>query len=293
MAKQETLPEAMVFGSSRVMGIDADQIQSLTGLRAFNYGVYGAQPTTYLAQLRYVVHLGVKLKLVVLGVDEFTFGDRPQHFDMQFAGHLGLFHELPFPENVDTAVRLLKSLRPRTTWRSVVRLFGAGGPEKTEESTRSDNVSSLQMRVSQQAKQMFTYQSHDEFIRSVRMSRRKLDQFREFVSSAKALGAEVRVILLPVQPEFERLVMEAPLARVREELNRQLRSACRESGALYFDFRNVARYGGDANAFTDGTHQTAVNFRRLTNVLFGRAPEAFVTASRRKNAGDETHATAQ
>ncbi len=79
---------------------------------------------------------------------------------------------------------------------------------------------------------------------------------------------------LPMHPEFERQIVTPELAEAREELDRVLRRNCDELGAAYFDFRDLHAFGGDAEEFVDGTHQTPVNLRRMTNVLFGREPQA-------------------
>ena len=59
LARQDQLPEALIFGSSRVMGIETDQVQSVTGMHTFNYGVFGARPAIYLAQASLCAPLGL------------------------------------------------------------------------------------------------------------------------------------------------------------------------------------------------------------------------------------------
>jgi hypothetical protein len=268
-------PEAMVFGSSRVMGIETDQIQSITGKRTFNYGVWGATPRAYLAQLRYALSTGVRPKLVILGVDEFSFGERNPlgEMDAQLAGHVGLFREVPFPDNLGIASQLLKSLRPKTTWRSLVRLSRADRSQGLQESGWTLNASTLEGRISEHAQKLFGEHPSNGQVEAARACRRRTEDFREFLGLCLANGAEVRVALLPMHPDFERLVLTPGLADVREELDRHLRRTCIEFGVFYSDFRNLHKYDGDPNEFTDGTHQTSVNLRRMTNVLLGRAPE--------------------
>jgi len=276
-------PEALIFGSSRVMGIETGQLQAITGLQTFNYGVYGAQPAIYLAQLRYALRLGVRPKVVILGVDEFSFGEKNPlgQMDLQMTGDIGLFREVAFPDNLEIAARQLKSMRPMSTWHSLVRLLRVDKSKKSQDFGWSPDAVTLEARISEHAKKLFGDHPGDDLIESTRVCRRKIEDFREFLALSEAHGAEVRVVLLPMHPEFERLVLTRGLVEVREELHRQLGQICAEFGAIYMDFRKLDRYHGDASEFTDGTHQTSVNLRRMTNVLFGKDPETpFATRAR-------------
>ncbi len=170
MARQDQLPEALIFGSSRVMGIETDQVQSVTGMHTFNYGVFGARPAIYLAQLRYALRLGLRPRLVVLGADEYSFGEKNPLWpmDLQVVGHLGLYCEIPFPENLEFGLPQLKSLRPTSTWHSMLNLLGRARPNREQEFVWRASGTTLEARIGQHAEKWIADHSGNDFVESVR-----------------------------------------------------------------------------------------------------------------------------
>ena len=115
-------PKAIILGSSRVMAFEPKYVQALTGKTTFNYGVYEATPTEYLAQLRYLLRMGCRPELVILGVDEWAFHNQCTFFERASLSHLGLFREVPFPEDCDVLMRSLGNIDWGTTRKSLSRL---------------------------------------------------------------------------------------------------------------------------------------------------------------------------
>ena len=102
--------------------IQPKYVQALTSKTTFNYGVYEATPTEYLAQLRYLLRMGCRPEMVILGVDEWAFHNQCTFFERASLSHLGLFREVPFPEDCDVLMRSLGNIDWGTTRKSLSRL---------------------------------------------------------------------------------------------------------------------------------------------------------------------------
>jgi hypothetical protein len=66
--------DSFAFGSSRVNSIDVRKIQ---GYRCYNVHYNGGLPRDHLDNIRYLLKKGVKIKLILLGLDDMSFRDDP------------------------------------------------------------------------------------------------------------------------------------------------------------------------------------------------------------------------
>ena len=82
-----------------------------------------ATPTDFLAQLRYLLKIGCRPDLIIVGVDENTLisFDRPNQVGI--LGHVGLFLEVPCPNNLRIIGRAVSLCGPSTTRDSLLRLL--------------------------------------------------------------------------------------------------------------------------------------------------------------------------
>ena len=120
--KHKNAPKVLVMGSSRMMQVQPPYLAAVTGKPVFNYAVSTAGPLDWLAQLRYTIKLGVKPDLIVVGVDEFAFGGVFNRYEMQLAGHWGLFKCIPLPEKLNISRNLAGMVNLQSTWASLVAL---------------------------------------------------------------------------------------------------------------------------------------------------------------------------
>ena len=280
-------PQVIILGSSRVMQIQPKYVQAITGKTTFNYGVSTATPTDYLTQLRYLLHIGCRPEIVVLGLDEFAFHYRYKPWEIETLGHFGLFREMPFPENLDVLVRTLGRIDLGTTRLSLSRIV-----RRKRSVTRSiedvgdillddgyliyaNDVRKMEAGTFNQAANISADIANNEGIFCILQESllcpnpRKLDRFDEFLSLSKANGIEVRVMFMPLHPDFERQRFTEQLSQARSALNQDLQRICRKYGALYRDFTKLASYDGDPKEFYDAERQTHRNTRKMLNVLFG------------------------
>ena len=89
--------DCLVMGSSRVNSID---VRKIRGYRAYNVHYSGGLPRDHLENIRYLLKKGVRIKLILLGLDEFSYKDDPNDRLYQPLRHpyppvLGQ-HPLPF-----------------------------------------------------------------------------------------------------------------------------------------------------------------------------------------------------
>jgi hypothetical protein len=66
--------DGFVFGSSRVNGID---VRKIRGYACYNVHYSGGLPRDHLDNIRFLLKKGVKIKLILIGLDEFSFKDDP------------------------------------------------------------------------------------------------------------------------------------------------------------------------------------------------------------------------
>jgi hypothetical protein len=111
---------------------------------------------------------------------------------------------------------------------------------------------------------------------ALRPTERNLALLGEFLDLAREKGIEVRVMLLPLHPQYETQALTPQMRDIRTKFGSTLRAMCAVRGCMYRDFTSLASYGGSPNNFWDGAHQTSENTRRMMNVLFGLPPEKIV-----------------
>jgi hypothetical protein len=66
--------DCFVFGSSRVSNID---VRTINNYRCYNMTCNGGLPHEYLDNLRYMLKKGVRMKLLLMGLDDFSFKSNP------------------------------------------------------------------------------------------------------------------------------------------------------------------------------------------------------------------------
>jgi hypothetical protein len=86
--------DSFVFGSSRVNSIDVTKIR---GYRCYNMTYNGGLPGDHLLNIRYMIKKGVRIKMLLIGLDEFAFRENP-------AEHLSQPLRHPYPPVIGQAV---------------------------------------------------------------------------------------------------------------------------------------------------------------------------------------------
>jgi len=308
--------ELVVMGSSRVMQVHPDYVQALTGKRTFNYGVSAAGPVDFLTQLKFLIANKAAPKTILLGLDESAFAAVTSQYELQTVAHWGLFKQAPFPENIGLLARALGNVTPETTWLSIQNAAEGRIPrnrklrrvdnvllengyniyvaraQMADEGRPADGASAEDVlrweRERRRTRDLDRHRAIDAWRkrmgsgeassgrRALEPQARMLELFDEFLRAAKSNGIEVRVLLLPLHPEFEKACLAPDMVEDREKLHGRLAATCAARGVVYKDFRRMETYGGDLHEWWDASHQTPENLRRMTNAAFDRNPAEVV-----------------
>jgi Protein of unknown function (DUF1574) len=291
LARSGSPPTAIVLGSSRVTCFETHYVEQLTGRRCFNCGVSVGCPVDYLTQFRFLLGLGIKPEILIIGVDELAFGDHSENdfYDLQLITHPGLFRKAPLLEELSIFARALKTITVQSTWRSVTNLTSKAGRLRpqledispyyyddglsraaAEPAYGPNHHKDLAAGIEAKAKFWSAYLDRPSKVERMRPQSRMVRYYRELMALAREHGIQVYVALLPVHPEYERQVFTPRLYEVRQELCNLLRDTCREFGCEYQDLSALKSFGGVAVDFMDGTHPTTRNTRRMLDVLLCR-----------------------
>ncbi len=286
-------PRLIVMGSSRVMQIRPDHLKAITGKDSFNYGVSLGCPVDFLTQLRFLIKIGARPELLVVGTEEFAFGDSLDYdfYDVQLAGHAGLLPEIPWFEQPRIDLAVVKSVSVSTTRKSVANLRSrprrpapnhealdillSDGYRLTPKLSVSIRDGDFRLDSGLETSLKFWTRAFptDEAAERMRPVGRRLGYFVELLELARTNGIEVRVMYLPLQPTFVERFFSPRRTAIRLEVRDAVARACGQHGALFRDLSDLGSFHGDPEGFSDGTHAIGDNLRKMVNVLFGLPPD--------------------
>jgi hypothetical protein len=288
LVRSDKPPQVIILGSSRVMQIRPSYVAALTGADAFNYGVSAASPVDWYAQIHYLLTHGDKPKMIILGIDEFCFGSGNSRWQYQTFGHAGLAAKLPTRDFFALLGGVMENVDPQNTWSSFRAIFKSNKDNPLTFTNRSEYVMSDGYMVYKQeataetirkSAELFLKKNSSDSDEGTSITARRTRMFEGLLDLCHDNGVEVRVMLLPLQPEYARIIMSNQhLRRTWRDVMIYLAKACPEHHATFNNFSDPKSFGGDPNEFWDGAHVTAENARRMMNVLFGRPAMDLVTA---------------
>jgi hypothetical protein len=291
-------PQVLVMGSSRMMQVQPPYLAAITGKKVFNYAVSAGNSVDWLTQLQYALKLGVKPELIIVGVDEFAFGNIFNRYELQTGANWDLFKCVPFPENVAIAWNAftlidLESTRssisvlahpPKLRLRSMKQVNNIMLDDgyliyRSKVEAQANGTYNIRKVMRNQAtKWRLALQKERSPIDVLRPTERKLELFNQFLDLARANGIEVRVLFLPLQPDYEKAALTPVMRDIRSHFGLQLQMICTQHACIYRDFTSLASFSGSRAEFWDGAHQTPVNLRRMMNALFDLPPNKIVVA---------------
>jgi len=281
LVRAHTPPDVIILGSSRVMQIRPSYVAALAGGTAFNYGVSAAGPVDWYAQIHYLISHGAKPKMIILGVDEFCFGDASSRWQLQNFGHAGLAWHLPTRDFLLGGV--LENVDPQNTRSSYHEMFKRSDDNPLNFSNRSEYVLSDGYMIYKHATDIATIRAMAlEFLKknaadndgaATSITPRRTEMFDGLLDLCHDQGIQVRVMLLPLHPEYARIIMSKQhLRKTWHDVAAYLAQTCPKHNATFNNFSDPKSFGGDPNEFWDGAHVTAENARRMMNALFGLPP---------------------
>ncbi len=278
MDQAQPRPEALIIGSSRIMKLDPELVERMTGLPTFNAGVNTAMTEDYYVLLRYALeHAHLPLKLVIVGVDVDAFHDREPINDYLLQPNL-------------LGSYLQKGEARHATWKRFTTLFN-GYQTKLSFVSLWDSLIHKHKEVyhfepngylhfdkfeAERATGHYDLDSKiavtvDQYLRRYegynRLSAERLDYFERMLRYAREHQLRVLVFLTPAHPKL----LAALDARHYEERRKEVLDAvgeiCSRYKVPFKDLSRIEQFDGRAANFFDGVHPDETNSAKIVNVL--------------------------
>jgi hypothetical protein len=281
LSKAQPKPEALMFGSSRLMTIEPQQVERLTGLRTFNVSVSAAYTEDYYVLLRYAVERAqVEPKLVIIGVDVEAFHDHePRNAYLLQPNALGgyLLKGEARGEGWRRFTTLFTIYQTRLSFASLWSRLG-GKRTSTVEFTadgalkedpwqkqiregKFDRAKGLQAMIAQYVARWKSYTALD---------RDRMDYLAATLRYARAHGARVVVIATPMHPELRKALDPYGYEQRQEQMHAAVAKLAQAEGAQFVDVSDPASYGGLPEHFYDGVHEDSYNAERMIEAALGK-----------------------
>ena len=153
--QMQPAPEGLILGSSRVMKLEPDYLQALTGYEFFNAGVNYGKPEDALAWVRYYQqHVGRAPRMIILGLDVAAFADDPP-VDARLLSLPALAEQVPeavrWRDRGRRWQELLSWQQSRASLQSLLLLATGSQPGAEDESFRADGLLIYHLREQQTA----------------------------------------------------------------------------------------------------------------------------------------------
>jgi hypothetical protein len=275
--------DALMLGSSRMLFFDREEAEKLSGLRFFNLGVFTAQTEDCYALLTYAVsRLGVRPRLVLWGIEECNFSDRPFDdglFDLNTRLYRQLNPESIHPffllNQVSTIIDIgymqesLKSVAFTLKKNKEKELsfdpFGFGRATVSDRKMR-EGTYSLSEAIDRSYRNYLV-----SYGRQARLSPVRKKYFEQTLRFCKNNGIRLIIFSTPFQSRMrDALNGDGSLDALHGELLAYMGQMGQKYPFTYCDFSRTEYFGGSEKDFYDGDHATARNLGRIARIIFGR-----------------------
>ncbi|TWT66911.1 hypothetical protein Pla123a_43390 [Posidoniimonas polymericola] len=270
----------LVLGSSRVLKVSPEQLESLTGARFYNAGVYYGRPEDFLALVRrYGSVNGRPPSELVIGLDVDAFADRVGP-DPELLRVPELRSEVP--ECVTLSDRW-QPVRELLSWRQTtgsLRLLYATARHRApenEEFFAPDGSIVYAERDQRLAEGDYNWGTAFNYDRQVylglyqgydRLSLMRMLAWRDLMDYCESHAVRLTVFLTPVHPKLlDELRGVEHYERRRADVFALLDCTLPPRGR-FLDLTEVASFRGDPEAFYDAVHLRSANASRLVETLF-------------------------
>ena len=115
LVREGQVPSVLIIGSSRVMQMNPDYVEAITGERTFNLAVSAGNLLDSLALFRFAIRAGVRPRLIVMNVDEAMLAGGVKFQNLRLAGYWRLLKGVPFPETAEILVDIAKGISQSST----------------------------------------------------------------------------------------------------------------------------------------------------------------------------------
>jgi hypothetical protein len=277
--------DALVLGSSRSMQI-GPELDARYGTHSYNFAVDSAHAEDYLAIYHWVKRLGLRPRLLAIGVDLEALHDSDKvderyERNVELVGALG--DRSALQRDLDAAVtELQKYKRMFTAWYAADAARSLRVHLSTElppqiEALGSDGLLSYPRWEAQRRAGTFDLRTEvasclplyvDRFRDMRGLSSWRSGLLAQLFSEAAADGAVVVAWLTPLRPEtIELLGATTEYPRVRAQASSFLADLASRNGARWRDLSDPTSFGATADGWYDCAHLDATNLTRLIAFL--------------------------
>ena len=280
-ARLSPRPTAVILGSSRVMKIPPACLQTIVGMRVFNFGLNSARAEDDLAVWRFVQSQG-PVHQVLIGLD-------PEALHNSVGPDDRLLRSRRLAPFVDPTLRPhplarlyrggVEALRGETFTASLRSIWFVLTGRRPEAAYVFDSTGFLHMAWERQVgdthyepaphveASVIPYRQRYEGFSA--LSARRIAALLELLDRARAAGARVDAFIPPLHPALVSAMARTTLAeRTRE--TEDLLSELDKRGLLHFTrLPTLASFGGDPALYFDGAHMMEANAVRLLRAVYG------------------------
>lgn len=274
----------VLLGSSREMNLRPGLFDQLTGIRFFQLGVLAAVPEDYLALYRYLVRRGVKLDVVIVGIDLASLGESaPVPYDLRHSLVLQSVLSGTTPGPVDRIadamgrVKRIYTISYALDTRSSVK--AAWLEREPRNSFDPDGKMNYPVWERELAAGVFAAGREmdgclarlaDAHRALTRLSTARTQALTSLVTEARARGTRVILWITPFHPRLLALFDGAP-TRANNALAYAFVDDMRARlGADVRDLSRIEAYGGDPRDWYECVHFRDQEADRITRALVGR-----------------------
>ena len=274
-------PDGLILGSSRVMKLQPDYLQSKTGKSFFNAGMNYAKPEDYLAFLRfYIDETGHAPKILIVGLDVAGFSNQVD-VDARLVAEPALGRLVPEVSELTGNYRrwqeLLSWSQTIASAKSIMHALGDSETEPLKESYRRDGFLVYHERERQIAEGTYDFASaiaynereYSELIRGFdQLSPERCELFRKLVTECQQLNIELFAFMTPLHPQLGDTLSRSPhYSSRRRDLENFLTSLAVQMSFRFVDLVDIASFQGDPSDFVDGIHPLEPNTQNMIDVM--------------------------
>jgi hypothetical protein len=281
----------LIMGSSTSLRMSPEVFQQITGKRFFNASVFMATPRDYLAQYRLFQREGVRLKVLIVGIDATSLRQAPEWNELKASWPMqaaldptrkGWFFQamhwvsvysdtlsIAYADDVHASVwAYLHRIPPAMVFFPDGRIDYLGWDRDVAEHPDRDSAIAACNNLD------MSWMSSPVILSTTQRS-----ALEELIREARSDDVDVRLWIAPHHPEFFARLAESPeaagsMSRVRAYLT-SLQDRFRIS---VFDLSHESSFDGDAGDWYDCSHFRDANARRVADKVMSSPSDSNVPA---------------
>ncbi|MFA5133269.1 MAG: hypothetical protein WC459_00455 [Patescibacteria group bacterium] len=275
LSRLQPAPQAVIFGSSRVFGMDPEYVENKIGQATYNASVSYARPEDHWALLNFIVNdLKIAPKTVIVGLNLGEMNDdetEPQTLhNKNLSKYLIGGTEAKTKTYLQTFKKSLNSSYIRDIFLAMFKIYEKKDGVKFLSNGKIDRPF---VYLSGSEKKN-TYEDTYRRASALFENTEKLNPLRKlylenFLSFANQNNIKVKLILLPMPEAItEKLQSETDYEAIYEEFIKYEGELASAFSFDFYDFISVKNFGGDENDFDDATHPGMHNLNLITEKIF-------------------------